>query len=421
MRATATSMALVAASLSGGPAALALTTLSRPFVPSLQYTYRKGQHGRVAIVGGSEEYTGAPYYAGIAALKTGADLAHVLCARSASVAIKSYSPELIVHPVFGAGYDGRDLGSETAAAEAVLARADSVVFGPGLGRDPGTMRVVSGLIRWAATRGLPTVLDGDALWLLSQVSSRAWPVLTCAPKAAPVPPAPLLLFPARQDLSIIRGHGAVVLTPNGGEFARLWAAAWAAAPAEAAPAGAEAPPGLAGAAALAARLASVLGSAAPAHTSRAAGEEGPSVTGGLPSTVVAVLRKGHVDAVAVEAAAATADVAVDAATASLGRGEGSAGLEVGASSGSAGSPRRCGGQGDVLAGVLGIFLAWAARDPGVRSPPGPPPEALLACAGSASRVTRAAAAAAFAAHGRATTTPDLIALLGAAFQTVHPD
>lgn len=39
---------------------------------------------------------GAPYYAGAAALKMGADLAFVFCATEACVPIKSYSPELMV-------------------------------------------------------------------------------------------------------------------------------------------------------------------------------------------------------------------------------------------------------------------------------------------------------------------------------------
>ena len=45
-------------------------------------------------------YTGAPYFAAISALKAGADLVHVFCERDAGQVIKSYSPELIVHPVF---------------------------------------------------------------------------------------------------------------------------------------------------------------------------------------------------------------------------------------------------------------------------------------------------------------------------------
>lgn len=36
----------------------------------------------------------------MASLKMGADLAHIFCAKDAAIPIKSYSPELIVHPVF---------------------------------------------------------------------------------------------------------------------------------------------------------------------------------------------------------------------------------------------------------------------------------------------------------------------------------
>ena len=49
-------------------------------------------------------YTGAPYFAAISALKTGADLVHVFCEREAGQVIKSYSPELIVHPVLDTEY-----------------------------------------------------------------------------------------------------------------------------------------------------------------------------------------------------------------------------------------------------------------------------------------------------------------------------
>ena len=60
----------------------------------------KGQSGRICIFGGCVMYTGAPYFAAISALKAGADLVHVFCEREAGQVIKSYSPELIVHPVF---------------------------------------------------------------------------------------------------------------------------------------------------------------------------------------------------------------------------------------------------------------------------------------------------------------------------------
>ena len=51
------------------------------------------------MFGGCAQYTGAPYFAAISALKTGADMVHVFCEAGAGTVIKGYSPELMVHPV----------------------------------------------------------------------------------------------------------------------------------------------------------------------------------------------------------------------------------------------------------------------------------------------------------------------------------
>ena len=76
----------------------------RSIVPKLTNNMHKGQCGRICIFGGCIMYTGAPYFAAISALKTGCDLAHVFCERDAGQVIKSYSPELIVHPVLDTEY-----------------------------------------------------------------------------------------------------------------------------------------------------------------------------------------------------------------------------------------------------------------------------------------------------------------------------
>jgi ATP-dependent NAD(P)H-hydrate dehydratase len=70
--------------------------ISSRLIPPLISTAYKGQMGRIAIVGGSPDYTGAPYYAGQSALKFGADLSFIFCAKQACNPIKSYSPELMV-------------------------------------------------------------------------------------------------------------------------------------------------------------------------------------------------------------------------------------------------------------------------------------------------------------------------------------
>ena len=68
----------------------------------MTFDSHKGSSGRVGVLGGSAQYTGAPYYAAMASLKAGADLAYVFCAQEACLPIKSYSPELMVAPVYSA-------------------------------------------------------------------------------------------------------------------------------------------------------------------------------------------------------------------------------------------------------------------------------------------------------------------------------
>jgi ATP-dependent NAD(P)H-hydrate dehydratase len=60
----------------------------RAALPPLSNSLRKGQSGRVGVVGGSLEYTGAPFFSAFAALRCGADLAHVFCPPAAANAIK---------------------------------------------------------------------------------------------------------------------------------------------------------------------------------------------------------------------------------------------------------------------------------------------------------------------------------------------
>lgn len=58
--------------------------------------HHKGSMGRIGVIGGSMDYTGAPYYSALSSLKLGADLSYVFCSQLASQPIKSYSPELMV-------------------------------------------------------------------------------------------------------------------------------------------------------------------------------------------------------------------------------------------------------------------------------------------------------------------------------------
>lgn len=159
-----------------------LATL-RMLVPALTAERYKGQAGKIAVIGGCADYTGAPYYAAISGLKLGADLSHVFCSDAAATAIKSYSPELIVHGCL------KERQPEAAAREAQVEAVckwfpaiTALVVGPGLGRDETLQAVAEGIIERAIAESIPCVIDADGLAVVVRrpalVQGSRWTVLT---------------------------------------------------------------------------------------------------------------------------------------------------------------------------------------------------------------------------------------------------
>jgi ATP-dependent NAD(P)H-hydrate dehydratase len=185
--------------------------MKKAVLPMSEDSY-KGSSGRIAVLGGSARYTGAPFYAAMASLKAGADLAYVFTATEAALPIKSYSPELMVAPVYTAADFDRlvqqepaDLESETAQAlvkgmvdqvVGELDRLHCLVVGPGMGRCPLVMKAVASILVAARQRNLHVVLDADALFMMS--------------------------LPEYQG--ILPGYDKAVLTPNIVEYKRLFPA-----------------------------------------------------------------------------------------------------------------------------------------------------------------------------------------------------
>eukprot|EP01064_Diplonema_japonicum_P017477 TRINITY_DN2559_c2_g1_i2.p1 TRINITY_DN2559_c2_g1~~TRINITY_DN2559_c2_g1_i2.p1 ORF type:complete len:352 (+),score=45.59 TRINITY_DN2559_c2_g1_i2:212-1267(+) len=144
------------------------TDILHKLAPSMDGTRHKGQNGRIGIIGGSEIYTGAPYFSAMAALRVGAELAYVLTAREATLPIKSYSPELMVTPL----YRTDDIHSEVEQQNIVevitnlAPRFHSAVLGPGLGTNP---HLASPLAKGLRVLGsTPLVIDADGLRILSK-------------------------------------------------------------------------------------------------------------------------------------------------------------------------------------------------------------------------------------------------------------
>lgn len=227
---------------------------ARQIIPELTNTLHKGSNGRVGVVGGSFEYTGAPFFAAISSLKIGADAVHIFCCKEAAIPIKTYSPELMVHPCL-------DDDNAPELIRQWLDRLQVLVIGPGMGRDPKVLGNVTKLLGICKELKKPLVIDADGLFLLSQ------------------------------DVSVIANYPGVIITPNKVEFDRIFGENGA-------------------------RLNEVCKIVGPNFT---------------------VLKKGFSDEIH------SSDNPMDT-------------LQV-----TGGGGRRCGGQGDILSGVVAIFYFWATQ------------------------------------------------------------
>ncbi|KAI1310405.1 H-hydrate dehydratase [Xylaria venustula] len=169
----------------------------RQMVPPMLEKFHKGQLGRVAVLGGSEDYTGAPYFSAMASARLGCDMSHVICTPGAGAVIKTYSPNLMVHPLMRqspppSSTDKEDPEKVAGGIIDMLPRLHVLVIGPGLGRDPLMQETCAHVLAAARKHKMPVVLDADALAIVIK------------------------------SPELVMGWREVVLTPNAVEFGRLW-------------------------------------------------------------------------------------------------------------------------------------------------------------------------------------------------------
>ena len=133
-------------------------------VPRKPRDAHKGMGGKVAIIGGSETYTGAPAMAALAALRTGSDLAFVIAPEKTAYVISSYSPNIIAIK-----YDGKYLTTNVIdKIIEFLRKVNAVIVGPGLGVQKETLDAIIELLRNIIELKKPVVIDADGLKALAQ-------------------------------------------------------------------------------------------------------------------------------------------------------------------------------------------------------------------------------------------------------------
>ncbi|KXZ55181.1 hypothetical protein GPECTOR_3g327 [Gonium pectorale] len=339
----------------------------RRIVPTLSDERFKGQSGKIAVLGGCVEYTGAPYFAAFAALSVGADISHVFCSASAAPVIKQYSPDLLVHPYFlqtselvqqmkstpqlpvatsvgdaaspvqvaqsaaQAAAAAAHVAEATAEVESWFNRLDCLVVGPGLGRDPLLLDIARSVILRARAHKMPLVLDGDGLFLVAR------------------------------EPDLVSGYTNCVLTPNLNEFRRL---------------------------------ASTLGVSLHGPNNDRSSKL-LEVTAHLRGPTL--VSKGPVDAIC----------------------DGKVTMICNASGGA----KRCGSQGDILAGTIATFIAWtlaflesARKSAEMEVVILPEINPMVLASYGACLVARTAAAYAFAQRKRSMVASDMLIQLGSAME-----
>lgn len=119
----------------------------------------KGQNGIAIVIGGSEDYVGAPAFVGMSALaviRTGADLVKVAAPEKVAWAINCISPDLITIKLKGTKITAKNIARVKKEA------ADVLAIGNGTGRTKATERAVKEIIKMDK----PKVIDADALHMI---------------------------------------------------------------------------------------------------------------------------------------------------------------------------------------------------------------------------------------------------------------
>ena len=129
--------------------------MSKLVFPQRRPGSRKGENGRVLIVGGSREYVGALALAGTAALRSGCDIVTIAAPEKVAWAINALSPDVMTGKLPGEFRNGAHYPEIARLAK----KADVILFGNGAGLRPGTRRLLRRLARLPARK----VIDADGI------------------------------------------------------------------------------------------------------------------------------------------------------------------------------------------------------------------------------------------------------------------
>ncbi len=129
-------------------------------LPQRKKTAKKGDNGRVLVVGGSKEYAGAVALAGLATLRSGADWVTIAAPEKVAWAVNCLSADLVTVKLKGDYFSSKHVDE----VEKLARKHDVVLIGNGIGLKEETKLFLKTIIKKINN---PKVVDADGIKALS--------------------------------------------------------------------------------------------------------------------------------------------------------------------------------------------------------------------------------------------------------------
>jgi len=140
----------VVAKFHEGESIMDLATIGKVLQPRKKHCH-KGNYGKVSLVAGSKDYIGAAYISTMSAVKGGAGLVTLCCREEIQGIMSSKLVEAMTVSI------------ESERFEQVIEKSDGIAFGPGMGNNEETLKILKFIIEKGTC---PIIIDADGLNVL---------------------------------------------------------------------------------------------------------------------------------------------------------------------------------------------------------------------------------------------------------------
>jgi len=178
---------------------------AQALLPVRQKNSNKGTYGKVLVIAGSKNMSGAAYFAATAAYRMGSGLVRILTAQENREVLQRQIPEAVL-TTYETASDGSISEEDVQNIKEAVEWASVIVLGPGLGLSAMSARIVNYVI---CECKVPLVIDADGLNIISRLVTEKVPaeegVEGRIRYISGLLPAGTILTPHKKELSLLTG------------------------------------------------------------------------------------------------------------------------------------------------------------------------------------------------------------------------